>query len=48
MLKHHAMKTFGEAEVKLHTLLFFTTVLDGYEWSASLLHVLYCQVIPIG
>jgi hypothetical protein len=46
--KHYIMKTFGEADVGLHTLLFFTTALDGYEWSASLFHLLYSQGIPIG
>jgi hypothetical protein len=39
--KKKSMETFGEAEVRLHTLLFFATVQGGYGWSASLFHLLY-------
>jgi hypothetical protein len=33
VLKHHAMKTYGGVELRLHALL--TATLDGYERSAS-------------
>jgi hypothetical protein len=33
VLKHHAMKTYGEVAVKIH--VFLTLVLDGGNWSAS-------------
>jgi hypothetical protein len=33
LTKHHAVKTYGWAEVQLHALL--TSALDGGEWSAS-------------
>jgi hypothetical protein len=33
LIRHHAMKTYGGAEAQLHG--FFTSTLDGGEWSAS-------------
>jgi hypothetical protein len=33
LINHHAIKTNGGVKVQLHT--FFTSALDGSEWSAS-------------
>jgi len=35
LLKYHTMKTYGEVGVKL--LAFFTSTLDGYDWSGACL-----------
>jgi len=32
-IKHHAKKTYGKGEVKLHA--FFASEINGDEWSAS-------------